>query len=232
MSVTLAEAISEVRFLLDETTPQFWTNTMLTQWINQGCQDIARQAQTLWMQKTITAVATTQNYDLPTDFLGVHRLTFSFPTSDQTYAIEFRGINEMDEVWGILHHLPAAYPQSFYIWINPTKKMYFAVYPVPASGGVFTLYYYREAVPATGTTDKLDITTGYEDIVYEYAVYKAKRRDRDPTWTTAKQLYDQMLLNMMDKTRRFSDLGGQFTSGVPQWPLYAYATGTTGWGNP
>lgn len=225
MAVTLAAALTEVRTLLDEDTAQFWTNQMLTNWLNQGCEDIARQAQALWMQTYIPAVPYQQSYLLPPDFLGVHRLDYSFANSDQTYNLEFRGIKTMDEIWGILQQLPAAYPQAFYLWndtAGPNSSMYFGTYPVVAAAGDFILYYYRQAVPAVLTTDLIDVTPGYEDIVYEYVIYKAKRRDRDQTWQEAKGLYDIQLQQMFDKTRRFSDQGDQFTSGTPQWPIYAY----------
>ena len=225
MTVTLLTARTEVRSLLDEDTASFWSDAQLNSWVNQGAGDIARQAQALWMQVDIAAVVLQQTYALPADFLGVHRLDFSIAGSDQTYNLEFRGIKTMDEIWGILHQLPAAYPQAFYLWndtAGPASSMYFGTYPVPASAGTFTLYYYREAVPATDDADLVDVTPGYEDICYEYALYKAKRRDRDPTWQEAKGLYDLQLQQMFDKTRRFSDQGDQFTTGQQNWPLYQF----------
>lgn len=233
----LATAVKKTRFLLDETTAQFWTDTMLKSWINEGCWDVARQAQTLWAQDAITAVVTQATYALPTDFLGVHKLTFLITThgvsSKQFFNLEFRGIKEMDEIWGILHLLPAAYPNAFYIWNDPTSTpgtaWYMGIYPVPSTTGVFTLYYYRKAKTATTTTTPIDVTIGYEDLPLWFAVYRAKFRDRDPTWQEAKSTYDQMLANMIDKTVRFSDQGSQFVSDAnASWPVYMY-TSPTGW---
>ena len=79
-----------------------------------------------------------------------------------------------------------------------------------------------------GITDKIDTMSGWEDIVYDYAVFKAKRKDRDPTWQEAKAIYDGQLQFMFNKTSRFTDQGDQFTSGVPNWPLYLYAD-TNSW---
>jgi hypothetical protein len=244
VAVTLGTAITQVRYLVDETTAQFWTNAMLTSFLNQACEDIARQAQSLWMQYTFASIPkththTTQpvaNYPAPADLLGVHKMTFLIKTggvsSQQYFNLEFRGIKQMDEIWGILHQLPAAYPNAFYLWNNPTihttkppgTHWYLGIYPVPATTGTFTLYYYRKARKATGTTTPLDVTVGYEDVPFWYAVYMAKYRDRDPTWTTAKQMYDAMLLNMIDKTSRFTDEGTQFVdTSVAQWPVYLYS---------
>jgi hypothetical protein len=233
MPVTLLTARTEVRNLLDEAVAQFWSDAMINSWINQGATDIARQAQALWMQTTITAVPLQQSYQFPSDFLGVHRLDFMLENSDQTYSLDYNGIKNMDEIWGILHQLPAAYPNAFYIWNDtggPASMNYFGTYPVVGAPGTFILYYYRDAIWATSDTQYVDVTPGYEDICYEYAIYKAKRRDRDSTWMEAKQLYDIQLQQMFDKTRRFTDQGDHFANGAgAQWPTYAYADDGMSW---
>jgi hypothetical protein len=66
------------------------------------------------------------------------------------------------------------------------------------------------------------VQPGWEDIVFDYAVYKAKRKMNDPTWQEAFQLYNGNLAQMIDKTRNMTDLGESVTSGIPQWPVYAY----------
>jgi hypothetical protein len=231
MTVTLGTARTEVRSILDEPNPQFWSNAQLNSWLNQGAQDIARQAQALWMQTQVAAVPEQQFYPLPADFLGVHRIDYQLSNSDQTYNLEFRGIKTMDEIWGILHQLPAAFPQAFYMWNDtglPGGQPYFATYPVVADNGQFIVYYYRNALPATTDSQLLDVTPAYEDIAYEYAVAKAKRADRDPSWQESKALYDMQLQSMFNKTSRFTDQGDQFTSGTPNWPLYLYSD-TNSW---
>jgi hypothetical protein len=231
MTVNLTSALSEVRSRLDEPNPQFWSNTELTNWLNQGAQDIARQAQALWMQVNIPSVPGQQYYRLPLDFLGVHRIDFSVNNSDQIYNLEYRGIKTMDEIWGILQHLPAAFPQAYYIWNDAAYQGgqgYFGTYPVVGENGTFIMYYYRNAIAAAVGTDLLDVTPAYEDLCYEYCVALAKRKDRDPSWQEAITIYESMLQNMFDKTSRFTDQGDQFTSGTPNWPLYLY-TDTNNW---
>ncbi len=231
MTVTLGQARTEIRALLDEPNPQFWSNSQLNSWANQGAQDIARRAQALWMQVNIAAVAGTQYYPLPADFLGVHRIDFAIANSDQVYNLEFRGINTMDEIWGILQHLPAAYPQAFYLWNStgaPGGQPYFGTYPVVGESGTFTVYYYRNAIAAASDGAFVDVTPAYEDLVYDYAVAKAKAADRDPTWQDHIASYRDALEMVFNRTSRFSDQGDQFTSGTPNWPLYLY-TDTNNW---
>lgn len=231
MTVTQLQARTEVRSLLNEPTQQFWLDSEINSWLYQASQDIARQAQALWMQTYIQALPGQQYYRLPDDFLGVHRIDFQIQNSDQVYNLEFRGIKTMDELWGILQHLPAAFPQAFYIWNEtgtPGGLGYFGTYPVVGEAGTFIVYYYRNAIVPGSDSALIDITPAYEDIAYSYAVAKAKMKDRDPTWQDHMQMYMAQLQNMFDKTSRFSDQGDQFTSGTPNWPLYLY-TDTNNW---
>jgi hypothetical protein len=242
VAITLATATTQVRQLLDETTPQFFSNAMIHNWLNQACREIARQTETLWMQSNFAAVPTQANYTAPTDMLGVHKMTFLIKTggisSQQWFNLEFRGIKQMDEIWGILHQLPAAYPNAFYLWNGPTitsghppaTKWYFGIYPVPATTGTFTLYYYRDARTATATTTKLDVIQGYETLPQWYAVAMAKFRDRDPTWQTAMKWWMTLMQTMKDNTARFTDEANQFISDfAAQGPIYMYS-GDGGWG--
>lgn len=223
---TQAQARAQVRSLLDEPNAAFWSDAELNAWLFQGCQDIARQAQNLWMQANVSAVVDQQNYLCPSDFLGVHRLDYVQAGSQQTYNLEFQGIKNMDDVWGILHSLPAAYPSAFFLWNNTGVaggQMYFAAYPVPGAAGSFTMYYYREAIVPASDSANIDLTPGYEDVCFEYAVFKAKRKDRDPTWQDSLALYNTQLQNLMNKTSRFTDQGDRFTSGQLNVPLFAYS---------
>ena len=224
----MSTAITEVRALLDESTAQFWTNSQIQSWLNQGCQDIARRAETLWQEINITTIPNQQNYPFPADFLNMHRAEYSIFNSDQTFNLEYRGINQMDEIWGILHSLPAAWPQYCTIRGNSVQGFFLMLYPAPAASGTLTVYYYRQAVAAS-STGNLDIQAGWEDIVYDYAVYKAKRADQDPTWQDALALYQGNLSEMVNKTRSFTDQAETVTTGIPQWPIHSYGGDSTIW---
>lgn len=229
MSVLMSTAITEVRALLNESSPAFWTNAQLQSWINQGCEDVARRAEILWNECNLNVVALQQEYAFPTDFLNAHRAEFSPSNSDQTYSLEFRPISTMDEVWGILHSLPSAWPQYFTIRGNATIGFFLMLYPSPGATGNLRVYYYRQAMVISNTTQPIDTMPGWEDIIYDYAVYKAFRASKDPEWQQAYQLYEKNVAMMIDKTRTMTDEGSQITSGVPQWPIYAYGGSSDGY---
>jgi hypothetical protein len=228
VTITLGDARSEVRALLDSRTTSFWPDNQINSWLNQGCADIARRAEVLWQEAYFTVTPTVQTYSFPNDFLNAHRAEFTLsgaagPAANQTFNLEYRGINQMDEVWGILHGLPAAYPQYFTIRGNNVQGFFMMLYPAPGATGLLTVYYYRTAVPATNDAMAMDTLPGWVDIVYDYAVYKALRAARDPAWQEAYQLYEKNLAEMVSKTRNMTDQAEQVTTGSAQWPIYAYA---------
>jgi hypothetical protein len=233
VAVTLAQARTEVRALLDETTQLFWLDSQLTSWINQGCKDVARRAEILWQEVSFSVVSGVQNYSFPADFLNAHRAEFTISgvtgPGAQTFNLDYRGINQMDEVWGILHSLPAAWPQYFTIRGNTAMGFYLMMYPSPAASGTLVVYYYRTSVDAVANTDDIDTQAGWEDVIYDYAVMKAWRKAKRPEWQEAMQLYEKNLQNLIDKSRNKTDLGEQVTTGIPSWPVYAYSEGTDVW---
>lgn len=223
MAVLMSTAITEVRALLNESSPAFWTNAQIQSWINQGCEDVARRAEILWQEANLNIVANQQLYAFPQDFLNAHRAEFSPTNSTQTYSLEFRTINAMDEIWGILHSLPAAWPQYFTIRGNSVTGYFLMLYPAPGQTGILTVYYYRQAVAQQNTTGYIDTQSGWEDIVYHYAVWKARMAARDPMWQQDFQLYESKLAQLIDRTRNMTDQGDVINSGIANWPTYVYA---------
>lgn len=231
MSVTIATAITNTRSLLDEVSAQFWSDTQITQWLNEGCADSQRRAE--WKQDvaTIPVIAQTQSYSAPDDVMRIHRVTFTptTTTSNQnTYTLEYRGFMEMDQVWGINQQWPAAYPLYYTLFGQPgTGTLQIITYPVPSNPGSLLVYYYPQVQANTTTTLNLDAPSGFEDMMYDYAMYRALRRDADPRWQEAKADYESKLTALIDSSRTYQDQAGTFATGqqaLPQW-----LTSSEGW---
>ena len=224
MSVTVTQAILNIRDLLDEPNPQFWTNAELQRWINEACADFARRTRTLRVQTTVAVTANTQNYTAPANLLSLYRLEFQPTSTGQVfiYPLEFMGYNESDQAWGVYQTFPAAWPQMFTLWGNP-PNLTIRLFPVPDQAGTLNVFGYRQSVDAVLTTDAVDILTGYEEAVYEYVVYKAQRKDKDPEFQNAKARYEEIVQGAMDNTGWYTDQPNQFTTGQSQWPPWAMA---------
>ncbi len=219
MAVTLTQALTNIRSLLDEPNPQFWTNAELTNWINEACSDAARRVE--WKRTTanIDVDSGTQQYTAPTDVYRIYRIEFVPDSSDVTYTVEFRGYMEMDQIWGINQQWPASYPLYYTLWKVP-PSMNIILYPVPSQNGTLNVYYYEQITPVAAGSDPLDVLEGWEDVIYDYATYRALRKDADPRWQEFKQTYEDKIVHMIDTTRTFQDQAGTFTTGqaaLPEW---------------
>ena len=83
--------------------------------------------------------------------------------------------------------------------------MQIRLFPVPAQSGVLNVFYYRNFVPAVNDTDQLDTLPGWEDLPIEFAVYMAKRKDKESDWQDAFAFYEQRLNDMIMVSGTFSD---------------------------
>jgi hypothetical protein len=231
-SVQLQTALVNVRSFLNEPTAQEWSDAQLTAYLNMGQADVQRKAEALRQSMTVLVQANVQKYEGPPDSLRIYRVeyvpgTSVLDSSTQTYSLEFRGFNEMDAIWGIYQQYTGAYPSLYTLWSQP-PNLTIVTYPVPAQDGYLNVYYYRQPVNLVNETDTLDCLPGFEDVIYDYAVYRALRQDADPRWQDQWKLYSDNLANMIDMSRTFTDQPNAFSSGsmnVPSWLV----TGSDWW---
>lgn len=219
MSVALSDALVAVRDLLDEPVAQFWDDPQLTRYLNEGQADISRRAE--WKRTTaaIPCLSETQRYTAPADLLRAYKLDYMQEDGINTYTVEFRGYMEMDQIWGINQEWPANYPLYYTMWGAP-PSMQIILYPVPSSPGTLFVHYYQTPTPMVISTDPVDLPPGWEDMVTDYAVYRALRQDSDPRWQDFKSSYEEKFTMFMDASRTWQDQAGTFSTGqqaLPSW---------------
>ncbi len=232
MPATLQLTISMLRESLDDLTGtyntsgvsgNYYTNQELTDWINDACYDIAARAECLWGSDAVTTTSNVSTYTLPGDLIRINRVTFvpgpALSPPIQTYPLQYRMLNDMDEVWGINQITPSTYPIFYTLWGTP-PSLSIQIFPVPASSGTLNFFYYRVPVSASAMTDTLDIPQGYDYVVRLYAEYMAMRKSGNPAWQDAKGLYEQGIADLISRTRSWTDQAGTFTTGgswLPTW---------------
>ena len=211
---TMGQALAAVRSRLDESTATAWTDPEIRAWINEGVADIARRTETIEKSTTVAVTAGTQTYTgLPSNLMRLHRVEFvSAGAQGQISALELRQLNDLDSVWYGAQQITGGRP--IYCGLSgypPNLKL--TLYPIPAeTGAVLRVHYYASpaALATDGTADvtQLDIPTGWEDLVYEYATFLAQRRDGTPAWQDTKRLYDEHMMDMLMVTERWHDQAG------------------------
>lgn len=219
MPVTLSSLLDDVRERIDEITARRWSDVSLITWINEGARDVARRSEVLQDRKDIAALANVQEYTLPTDMIRVHRVEFKPTGSDQIYTLEYKDFNNLDAVWWSSKSVTTGTPALFTMWGFPPSAKLIA-YPTPSVSGTFTVYYYRFPTTVASDTDQVELPEGWHDLVVNYCEYLALRKDADPRWREAKQIYEENLGNLFDISRRWSDQAGSIevnTTMVPGW---------------
>jgi hypothetical protein len=233
-NVTIANAIANTRSLLDEPNAAFWSNAELGLWLNEACVDIQRRCEILRQKVGLPIAVNQQDVHWPTDHLRTYRVEF-VPTNQNvlTYPVEFRGYIGMDQIWGNLQSLPSAFPEYYTFWFSPVgagatgspTQLTARLFPLCGQAGTLNVFYYRLPVAAAVSpgTDTLDIVPGWEDACYDYAMYRALRKDADPRWNDAFQTYTEKLFDLMSRTHPdWTDQPDYFSTGpqgIPSWLL-------------
>lgn len=220
---TLSELRTELRNRLDESSARFWEDTELNTYINRGLKDVGRRTETLLTYVTdIMVTAGFPKYPLPNDVLRIHRVEFVPVNTTDTYPVEARSHQEMDQYWGVRQSITQSYPNFYVLWGITGIDASLQLYPVPSQAGQLNIYYYRVPAELTSDSQEAEIPAGWDDLVVLYAEYEAMRKDRDPRWQDAKQLYETGLSTMIDLTRELHDQAQYMYVGRSAVPWYLY----------
>lgn len=238
MPITLTDAIRRIRSLLDEPAyptlpnstvgnpaPRFYTDTEITDWVNDGLRDIARRAEDLITYDTsITIPAYGEDpsspiptFPIPADILRINRIEFQVANdSSQVYPLEASTQSYLDNIWNIDQLSTMSYPAYWVTRGYPggtgRNQFVIQIFPNAAQGGQLNIFYYRlplrigdpVATPAN-YTQTLDLIEGWDDMLVDYAYMQALIKKRDPQWQVAQAAYEQKMTNIIDTTRRFND---------------------------
>lgn len=219
---TQAEVLALVRDRLDEQTAHSWTDERLLRWINEGVRDVARRSESLMITDDVAGVIGQHDYTVPGDIVRVHRVEWR-PTSGGVYPLQYVELKDADHLWSTQREDQEGTPGLWTLWgFSPALKL--MVYPTPAEAGSFKLWSYQMptnlAVDGSAAATTLGIPTGWEDLIADYAEYRALRADKDPEWQGAKALFDEHLLDLVVTAQKWSDQASFISpSGfaVPDW---------------
>lgn len=201
MPTTLANAIEAVRERLDELDASQWTDKSLRRWMNEAARNIARESHIFIGSDTIPVVVGTSQYALPSNILRVKHVYFT-PSgdTDRFVPLEPRSWHAMDPVWGDRQNNWTGHSAAFYTITGYSPNALIKLWPVPSTAGTLTLYSARLPAELNIETGggNIDIPDGWEDVMYEYVEYMALRKDRDPRYQQAYEMYIQKLGSLIE----------------------------------
>jgi hypothetical protein len=147
---TFTQLVSDARLLARDPSsanrPRF-TDVQVKEFINEGQRDAISDTLCIIKATSIALVADTRTYDLPTDYITAHRVTFDFRVIDEVTTVgKDKKMTEWEEVQGI--------PLEYYIDFTDRTKI--AVYPFPdtdADTGTLRVDYYAQATDLSADSD-------------------------------------------------------------------------------
>ena len=173
MALTLDQAETQVRDAINEATPAFWTDAMITQWIQEGTRIFS--SKTLMVEDTqdITLVANQLKYSKSDeDWIGDMIEPYAAIYRSATAGTTYKGLIKIHprQIGNIATN--TAGPPKYYTMHD--RSVY--VFPLTgatqvAAGATISILYAKE------TDDITELTDEYQHLPILYAVAKCKQRD-------------------------------------------------------
>ena len=226
---TLGDVRTLVRDRLDEATPRRWQNDQLNRWINEAARDVARRTECLHANGTVAVVAGVQQVSLATltDIIRINRVEWKNTGESTIRSLEYRDFNNLDSVWWDQQAITRSKPSYFTLTGYP-PALTLVLYPTPSAGGTLKVWYWKLPTAAASDNSRIDIPEGWHDTIADYAEYKALRKDADPRWKEAFEIYKDNLEAINEVSRRYTDQNTVITPEVPHLASWVWDDGYGG----
>ena len=189
MAFTEATSITEIRALLNEPSPSYWSDTEITNWLKQGCLDWTEKSLLLIKDDTIALVNSQYQYTTSTNSF----ITNAVRTLHAEYNNRALQRVNFEQLRG--HNAVALSsdktPKHYYDQYNGTTfTFYVAPTPSGAEGGNNVTVQF-----ACKTDDITEIPYEYQQVIFLFVVSRAKIKERQHQEATA--VWQQYINNIM-----------------------------------
>ncbi len=189
MAFTLAQSITEVRNLLNEDTPAFWSDTQITSWIRQGVLDWCKKSLLFQTDDTIALVSgqTAYNSSVLTYINNALRTMHAVYNGTALQRVTYEQIYKHNAATLGGSTIPKYY---FDHYNGATMTLYISPTPgVAENTEILTLFF------AARDNDITNIPWEYQQTIFLYAAHKAKFRERQ--YQEAYLYYQQYINNIV-----------------------------------
>lgn len=218
---TVQEFLTQIRDALDEPLQAQFTDDMLRRWLNEANRDLARSTHHYTGNYTVPAVSSVSTYTLSSDVLAVQHVWF-----DDGRAIELTA-RHMEQLSPIMDgsHDRVGRP-VFYTTEGFSPSLTLRIYPTPVFSTPSNILLLCSRIPddiptSDAVSTPVDVPSAWFDALSDYVEFKALRRDRDPRWQEAFQLYSDKrdgLIHNPDALPVFREVTPDPRAGfVPSW---------------
>lgn len=178
MALTLADVIGRVRDQLRDQSQQVFNNTEIVRYTQDWLREVAANEGAFVKTTTLSTVASTRVYSLPTDFLQMIRVWHN-----DSIVLPEASVDHLAYVTG--DFTDTGTPFVYYLERDPvgvTSQVMLRIgfFPVPSAAVTVRYFYqYMPAVPSA-MSDRLVLPPGYDDGVVPYICWQLRKSDREP----------------------------------------------------
>lgn len=203
MAFTSTQALTEVRSLLNEASPSFWSDTEINSWISQGCLDWSEKSLLYIKEDTIPLVTNQVKYitstnSYVTSAVKTIHAEYNNKALQRVQFEQMRGHNARSMV-----EATSAVPTYYYDRYDGATFTFY-IGPKPSSTQNGTLV---TVLLACSTDDIEVIPYEYQQTIFLYAVSRAKIKERQ--YQEANLVWSQYLNNIMFARRDNIERGEQ-----------------------
>jgi len=209
MSITLNEAIADVRMVLNEANAVFWTDSELSDWIKEGTRIVASKIRCVEADDDLTLV-TSQLVYTSSDDAWIADCIAPYAAIYNNGSSGYKGLQFVNpkQIGNLLTYTagdPKYYSfhnRSFYIWPLPTAT---------ENGNVVSMLYAKESDDFTAIPDE------FQHLPIMWSQAKAYEKDKMHAQAAmAKQnFYSEIQFERIDKTTRPGETSRAVKAGVP-----------------
>ena len=196
MALTLANAITEVRYILNEPNAVFWSDAEITLWLQEGSRIIASALQSVEADNDIT-LATSQLSYTSSDESWIGDCLVPYAAIYNGSSNKYKGLQFIHpkQIGNLLTFTPGEpryysfHNRTFYIWPLPTST---------ENGGSVTVLYAKESDDITELSDE------YQHLAIIWAQAKSYEKDRMNAQAQAlkQQVFSELQFAKEDKLNR------------------------------
>jgi hypothetical protein len=176
MGPTLSELIDDVRHELSETDPDFFTDTVVTNFLNEAQDAIVLDVPSAAVDTQTTAtVAGSSRYQLPENFV-LPRETWIKPETGDEHRLHYLEPDQMDRKW----RSSTSSGRGWVTYRSTRLGTEMEILPVPSVTGLLvTVTASIRPRALVDTTDRTDIDGRYAYLLKAYALGRCKRKDEE-----------------------------------------------------
>lgn len=179
--MTLLQLRAAVRKALQEPNTDRFSDSDLTDWLNDGQADVNNRIEFLVQRSTADLVIGEKEVAVPGDFLRFRRFTFD---SNPLYITT---ADALDAEYGDGSWASETGTPTHYYFLSPTTAV---IWPTPDAAKTVQLTYSRTPVTMSLDADVPEIPEEWHRLLVLYAVSEARKADRSELWQAAWQEYE------------------------------------------